>query len=83
MVLIAKPEIKYYVAKKLDNSIVFVNYFTNDLHEGVEDCFHSCFDDKSDCIGPNKKTLTHLYKLQHKVDDLIEQVEESYNLKLD
>jgi len=78
-----KPEKKYSMGKKLDNSLSFVNYFTDDLHEEVANCFHSCFDKSSECIGPNKETLKYLYKLQYKVDDLVEQIEESYNLKLD
>lgn len=71
------------MSEKINNSIVFVNYFSDDLHDKVAECFHSCFNNKSICIGPNKSTLTQLYKLQYAVDDLIEQLEDNYNLKLD
>lgn len=66
---------------KKDNTIVFVNYFTNDMHDKVRDCFQSCFNERGDCIGLNKETLKTLYRLQYTVDDLIDQVEEIYNLK--
>jgi len=65
------------------NQLPYVNYFVDDLHDAVGECFHSCFDDSSNCIGVNKKTLSKLYDLQFKVNDLVDQVEENFNLKLD